>query len=147
MVVSSPPFHVLRTYSRTQCTTESSSVDSDGWRVTRARWHFKLRWVPGGENTRRIQPERPWWQPQVQPTGVELSPYVILPPQLRTDFDRTADEIASEVTTRKGWHCTQCGRLNVQRLLCYQECVTPGCKVRGSCACVWARLMCVCGAA
>ncbi|GJE93213.1 Zn(II)2Cys6 transcription factor [Phanerochaete sordida] len=104
--------------------------EDDEERTVRVNWHFKLRWVPGGENAAEDQqPSHPWWRhPSASPVADmdEPSPYSLLPMHLRSQFDKPSFEptVASEVIISKGWHCVKCGRLNVQRLLCFQKCET-----------------------
>lgn len=98
------------------------------WRTVEAKWQFKLRWIPGGENMPEDQqPTHPWWQSKSQHSVSDQqtpTPYSLLPMHLRSDFADPTSQItvASEVYTRKGWHCLKCGKLNVQRLLCFQKC-------------------------
>ena len=78
------------------------------------------------------QPLHPWWQAPPAPDApkpIDLtSPYSLLPMHLHAEPEKEEDSVASEVHTRKGWHCRKCGRLNAQRLLCMQNCGT--CEVR-----------------
>ncbi|EKM50059.1 uncharacterized protein PHACADRAFT_264561 [Phanerochaete carnosa HHB-10118-sp] len=104
--------------------------EDDEERTVRVTWHFKLRWVPGGENAPEDQqPTYPWWQNSAALPAAEMdepSPHSLLPMHLRSEFDKPSFEatVASELVIKKGWHCVQCGRLNVQRLLCFQKCET-----------------------
>ncbi|KIP07421.1 hypothetical protein PHLGIDRAFT_420395 [Phlebiopsis gigantea 11061_1 CR5-6] len=107
-------------------------TDDGKSRTSRATWRFKLRWIPGGENVPegQQQPLHPWWQapPSLDaPKPIDTpSPYSLLPMHLHNEPEKPDDDdqFASEVHTRKGWHCRKCGRLNVQRLLGAQKCGT-----------------------
>ena len=107
--------------------------DDDEERTVRVTWHFKLRWIPGGENAPEDQqPTHPWWRHPAAPPVAELdepSPYSLLPLHMQSEFGKTfEDTVSSEIIIKKGWHCTMCGRINVQRLMCFQKCEI--CQVR-----------------
>ncbi|KAH9926934.1 uncharacterized protein B0H18DRAFT_1004572 [Fomitopsis serialis] len=101
----------------------------------RLRCRIRLEWTPGGDSADPIvePPLTPWW---IEPDGsgtdshnvdseMVLHPYSFLPLHILamsafTDKDRAIG--VSEVTSVEGWHCQQCGKLNVQRNLRLQRC-------------------------
>ena len=89
--------------------------------VGQVRWKFKFTWISGGEDfsLEDQSPLLPWWdsgggshleQPTL-PKG-----YHVLPPQLYQDLDAFHHDIPP------GWHCTKCGKLNVQIFLRHRRC-------------------------
>ncbi|KAL7280690.1 hypothetical protein ACG7TL_005629 [Trametes sanguinea] len=102
-------------------------------------WTFLFVWTPGGEqlDPAAVIDTRPWWMPDATPPGMAsipgadatppLLPYTLLPLQYLTvpTLNVCAD---ADVKLAPGWHCTSCGRINVQRNLCSQmcaSCLTP----------------------
>ncbi|KAI0766094.1 hypothetical protein BD413DRAFT_154795 [Trametes elegans] len=98
-------------------------------------WRFRFEWVPGGEdlNATTTPSSKPWWvDPAIDArrmTGADseeagtplLHPYTLLPlPFLATPAQSVCSD--ADVKAPRGWHCTSCGRLNLQQNLCYQRC-------------------------
>ncbi|KZT69240.1 hypothetical protein DAEQUDRAFT_269309 [Daedalea quercina L-15889] len=105
-----------------------SHIDSDS-----VQCRMRLEWTPGGDSADpTIEPPlTPWW---VEPDGsstngvdseIVLHPYSFLPLHILavSAFSKRDREIGvSEATSVDGWHCQQCGKLNVQRNLRLQRC-------------------------
>ncbi|KAI0358137.1 hypothetical protein OH77DRAFT_1518859 [Trametes cingulata] len=100
----------------------------------RKTWRFRFDWTPGGEDLESASDpsSTPWWMtpspphPLLHPTHglgtVSMQhPFTLLP--LR--FYAPPEQIVctdADVKAWRGWHCTCCGKLNLQRNLCYQKC-------------------------
>ncbi|KAI0343310.1 hypothetical protein BDW22DRAFT_1356923 [Trametopsis cervina] len=103
---------------------------ADGSLTATVRWHYRFEWIPGGDAIPEgtDQPTRPWWSPNIV-SEEEPTLYSLLPMHLSSDFARFGGHhvpMSSEVNNRLGWHCASCGRLNVQRQLCFQQCSSCG---------------------
>ncbi|KAI0924466.1 hypothetical protein AcW2_005345 [Taiwanofungus camphoratus] len=101
----------------------------------RISWQFKLEWIPGGE---RIDPSvepplTPWWLPAQAAeednddlaTALPIYPYTLLPFHVLAANECSEVELEngiSELTSSRGWLCTGCGKLNVQKNLRHQKC-------------------------
>ncbi|TCD68030.1 hypothetical protein EIP91_011641 [Steccherinum ochraceum] len=96
--------------------------------VERVCWKFELEWVPGGDSLdfSKLPSPTPWWLPRTgDDHAVPTHPYTLLPGYFTAARapDGSPIPVTSPVAlTRKGWHCTGCGKLNVQRFLCVQRC-------------------------
>lgn len=96
--------------------------------VGRVVWTFQLEWTPGGDDPEDpIPPDsQPWWattpeaHPDSEAGAVMEVPYTLLPLYLHAPHCASAISPAEVPCT--GWHCRQCGRLNVQRNLSFQRC-------------------------
>ncbi|KAI0364706.1 hypothetical protein BV20DRAFT_974084 [Pilatotrama ljubarskyi] len=97
-------------------------------------WHFRFEWTPGGEDVDCVTgpDSTPWWMtagyapqsldPSQGTPGVTVQhPYTLLPLRF---FAPPAQIVCADADVKawRGWHCTSCGKLNVQRNLCYQKC-------------------------
>ncbi|KAI8985756.1 hypothetical protein BD414DRAFT_64609 [Trametes punicea] len=100
----------------------------------RKTWHFQFEWTPGGEHLDDVATSyaSPWWMGDPEMCAevehgtnavIPLHSYALLPLSF---FAPPAQVVYndSEVHAWRGWHCTSCGRLNLQRNLCYQTCGT-----------------------
>ncbi|KAK7686282.1 hypothetical protein QCA50_010506 [Cerrena zonata] len=94
------------------------------------RWTFTFEWIPGGELDYNLpQPSTPWWMPQPpseEPIMVQ-HPFSVLPSVFTFhQSSRSGSDLItiSEPIIRKGWHCNDCGKLNVQRYFSFQRCST-----------------------
>ncbi|KAJ8473232.1 hypothetical protein ONZ51_g7993 [Trametes cubensis] len=93
----------------------------------RKSWRFRFEWTPGGDNPDpSASPcNTPWWMEASamstpSPTA-PMHPYTLLPLQF---YAPPALLVCTEadVVAWKGWHCNNCGLLNMQRNLCFQKC-------------------------
>ncbi|KAI0692443.1 hypothetical protein BC835DRAFT_1307147 [Cytidiella melzeri] len=112
---------------------ESRIQESDRSLTARVRWRYKFKWIPGGDGVGSEQPppNHPWWASAIASedavTETEPSPYSLIPLHLSSEYVKHVGHpgsVASEVIPRLGWHCGNCGRLNVQKQLCFQHCST-----------------------
>ncbi|KAL6304551.1 hypothetical protein BKA93DRAFT_783028 [Sparassis latifolia] len=98
-------------------------------------WRFRFVWTPGGDSLDpSVGPLPRWWVPA--PTGegdgeedqdidMLMQPYNLLPLELMASSTFSQEDFengTSELTTSHGWHCGECGMLNVQRNLRHQKC-------------------------
>ncbi|KAH8104115.1 hypothetical protein BXZ70DRAFT_1005661 [Cristinia sonorae] len=117
----------------------STGFSPFGSHSMRVCWKFVFEWIPGGES---LDPERPsalkpWWTGPLPTTmnaeavkseeedTVICHPYTLLPPYFtvaQTPDGTPLPLCSPNALTRKGWHCLSCGKLNVQRMLCVQDC-------------------------
>lgn len=107
--------------------------------MMKARWHYTLKWIPGGAPT-EPQPDHPWWSTSISKEDIpedEITPYSLLPlhlvpsPEIESAAPTNTNghmQTTSEVDPRPGWYCRSCGKLNVQNCLCFQRC--SKCQVR-----------------
>ncbi|KAI0630531.1 hypothetical protein C8Q77DRAFT_1133607 [Trametes polyzona] len=103
----------------------------------RKTWRFRFEWTPGGEDPDAVAVLHavPWWRgipdaPSAAANGVNSQPdqctpiqhpYTLLPLHfLATPAQHICTD--ADVRTWLGWHCTTCGRLNLQVNLCLQKC-------------------------
>ncbi|KAH9847311.1 hypothetical protein C2E23DRAFT_849217 [Lenzites betulinus] len=109
----------------------------------RRTWRFRFQWIPGGEVTDPVAlaSPNPWWMspsPGALPletggptedTAPLQHPYSLLPLHF---LAAPAQFVCTDadVKTWRGWHCTSCGRLNLQQNLCLQKCA--GCSMSNS---------------
>ncbi|KAI0078727.1 hypothetical protein K474DRAFT_871446 [Panus rudis PR-1116 ss-1] len=125
-------FHVESTKAEV-VSTISGNVDPAKLDLLRVSWVFTFSWTPGGEvDYTKPQPMHPWWtSPPASAKGgqdgdhVIKHPYSILPSHFTITpitLDDGTPATVSEICTRPGWHCTTCGKLNVQDLFCHQTC-------------------------
>ncbi|KAI9060937.1 hypothetical protein FKP32DRAFT_1594935 [Trametes sanguinea] len=97
-------------------------------------WKFSFAWAPGGELLDGTAPNTtPWWMPSTTPSDIgpisdvdapsPLLQYTLLPLQYLAPptLNVCAD---ADVKLGPGWHCENCGRINVQRNLCVQSCAS-----------------------
>lgn len=130
---------VIRLITDREQHTIVSSVRSttDGSLTARVRWRYKFKWIPGGDPVEadKPQPNHPWWANTPSDDSHadrEPTPYSLLPLHLSSEFTKHGGHYGggwSDVNARLGWHCMGCGRLNVQRQLCFQQCSTCGVRL------------------
>ena len=102
----------------------------------RVTWEFEFLWVPGRGEASNLLPDevQPWWENK----GFfpELYPNLVDPSMLLSDV--THDKETGEDNwglgdgdggSSKGWHCSDCGKLNRQTLWRRRKCGSQMCKV------------------
>ena len=127
--------------SRENSSSRAGSIDvfQDVVRVT---WRFTFEWIPGGDcvgdPSTHIPASSPWWMPlrlqnkTADDTDIPMvtHPYNFLPLHLLAAcmlLEEDPGYGSSEVVSSRGWPCSECGKLNVQRNICRQAC--SHCKV------------------
>ncbi|KAI0792200.1 hypothetical protein C8Q75DRAFT_624563 [Abortiporus biennis] len=120
-------FFMVKSYEKSTVEKSSMARDDEPIASAQVRWSFTFEWIPGKECSpdKTILP--PWWIPQNDissqpaPDSEDAQRFSLLPDHLIVNNDGKIGTVA-EVGMRKGWYCPRCGKLNVQKHLCFQKC-------------------------
>jgi len=107
------------------------------------RWRFKFEWTPGGYSddpmAELLRP--PWWMATTTSANVDantdsntfMHPFTLLPLQILIANHAKESEYetgVSELDSYEGWHCSNCGKVNLLQNLRFQKC--DACQVSAS---------------